>query len=102
MSNLNEILTKPYIPTNDGGYTEFLDINLADKGSKQVKLNVPAKPSLPHEVDMWNIINNFETESWSPKKKGLDTGWESINKAFDGGIKPGFIIIAADSNVGKI
>lgn len=101
MSNINDLLTKPYIPSSDNGYSENLDISLENGDNKKIKINVPRKPTLAHEVEMWNNINKFEKESWSPKKKGLDTGWDSLNKAFDGGLKPGFVIIGADSNVGK-
>lgn len=101
MNSLNDILTKPYIPKHEVAYSEDIKIDLAEKGIKNIKINIPATPSLKHEKEMWDILNEFENEAWSPKKKGLDTGFESINKAFDGGIKPGFIIIAADSNVGK-
>lgn len=101
MNTLNDVLTKPYIPKSDTAYSENIKIDLAEKGTRNIKINVPAKPTLKHEQEMWDILNEFEKESWSPKKKGLDTGFNNINKAFDGGIKPGFIIIAADSNVGK-
>jgi replicative DNA helicase len=101
MSELNDILTKPYLPKNDNGYIENINIDLGAKGNRDIPLSVPPKPKLNHQVEMWDAINNFEQESWSPNNKGLDSGWDSINKAFDGGVNPGFIRIGADSNVGK-
>lgn len=101
MENVNQRLMKPFIPTSDSGYKENIQIDLLDKGFKNVEISVPAKPTLKHEIEMWDAINKFETESWSPHKKGLDCGFDSLNKALDGGIKSGFIIIAAESNIGK-
>lgn len=101
MNDLNEILTSPYIPKGENGYDESVSIKLSDDQVQKIKINVPPKPTLVHEKEMWDTINKIEKESWSTKRKGLDCGWDSINKAFDGGIKPGFQVIAADSNVGK-
>lgn len=100
-SEVNKELTKPYIPKSDNGYKEVIKIDLLDKGTRDVVFDIPAKPLLQHEIEMWDEINKFETEAWSPKKLGLKSGWKSIDKALDGGVKPGFYIIAADSNVGK-
>lgn len=99
--NANKHLATPFIPKSDEGYKENIQIDLLDKGVKNIVIDVPAKPKLDHEIEMWDTINKFETESWSPKKLGLKSGYTSIDKALDGGIKPGFYIIAADSNVGK-
>lgn len=94
-------LVQPFIPEQDGGYIKKITIDLKDKGYKEIEVEVPKKPLLKHEIEMWDVINNFETESWKPNKKGLDSGFKSLNKAFEGGIKSGFIIIAAESNIGK-
>ena len=98
---MNDLLTKPFIPKYDTGYEEIVEIKLDESESKYISLKVPPKPSLKHELAMWDAINTVEKEAWSPKSKGFKTGWKSIDNAFDGGIKPGFIIIGADSNVGK-
>lgn len=97
----NEHLAKPFIPKSDNGYKENVKIDLLERGVKNVVFDIPAKPRLDHEIEMWDQINKFETESWSPKKLGLKSGWKSIDNALDGGVKPGFYVIAADSNVGK-
>jgi replicative DNA helicase len=98
---MNEQLLKPYIPKDDNGYIETIEIDLKENGTRNVDFKIPPKPLMKHELEMWDTLNAFENESWEPKTRGLDTGFESINKAFDGGLKPGFIVIAADSNVGK-
>lgn len=91
----------PYIPKEDGGYIETQHIEIEGTDPIEVTFKIPPKPVLEHEIDMWDIINEFEVDAWSSKSAGLKTGWESIDKAFDGGIKNGFIVIAADSNIGK-
>ena len=98
---MNEKLLKPYIPTDDNGYVENIEIDLKENGIRNVDFKIPPKPLMKHEIEMWDVLNEFENESWQPKTKGLYCGFESINKGFDGGIKPGFMIVAADSNVGK-
>lgn len=98
---LNEKLTKPYLPTSDTGYNETLSIDLLDRGVRDIEIEVPPKPTKKYEIDMWNTINDFEIDSWKPKNKGFDTGFSSLNMAFDGGLKPGFSVVVADSNTGK-
>lgn len=98
---MNEELLKPFIPTQENGYTTTINIDLAENGTRAVNFEVPPKPTLKHEIEMWDTLNQFEDDSWKPRTKGIDSGFESVNKAFDGGIKPGFIVIGADSNVGK-
>lgn len=100
-NSVNEELEKPYLPKNDGGYSETITLDLLDRGFRKIDIDVPAKPIQKYEIEMWDEINKFETESWSPSRKGLDCGFSSINMAFDGGIKAGFVIIAAESNIGK-
>lgn len=98
---INEELQKPFLPEDDNGYEKTITLDLLDRGFRQIEIEVPPKPKEKHEIEMWDTINKFETESWNPSRKGLDSGFESINKAFDGGIKSGFIVIAAESNIGK-
>lgn len=93
-------INKPYIPTSDEGYTDKIKVEVDGK-LKALSLQIPKKPDINFQSEMWDILNNFENECWSEKRSGLDTGFQSLNKAFDGGIKPGFIIIGGDSNVGK-
>lgn len=99
---MSDLLTKPFIPKCDTGYEELVEIKLDEGPAKYISLKVPPKPLLKHELAMWDTINNIEIGAWSPKSKGLKTGWKSMDDAFDGGVKPGFIIIGADSNVGKM
>lgn len=101
LKNANEHLASPFIPKSDNGYKENIKIDLLDQGVRNIVIDVPAKPLLEHEIEMWDTINKFETESWDVKKTGLKSGYKSVDKALDGGIRSGFYIIAADSNVGK-
>jgi len=62
--------------------------------------NVPL-PTYQHEQEMWSKLDEFNKKAWSAKNRGVTTGWKSIDKAFDNGLQPGFIIIGGDSNLGK-
>lgn len=92
----------PYLPTQDTAYqeTEYVDTT-GDGDLVPLVLDMPAKPIHDHEVAMWDTINEFEMGSWSSKAQGIKTGWKSMDDAFDGGIKSGFIIVGGDSNIGK-
>lgn len=89
------------IPIGDGGYQQEKIVEIEGQNPIKVKLNIPKKPKLEHEIKMWDKLNRFEQDVWSPTNKGFKSGFDSIDKAFDGGIKPGFIVIAGDSNLGK-
>lgn len=56
---------------------------------------------LQHESEMWDVLDDFEQKAWSPQSDGIKTGWADFDKAFDGGLQPGWIIVGAASNVGK-
>ena len=90
----------PYLPRSTFAYTESELINGND-GPVEVKYNIPATPQQDYELQMWDKLNHFEMNSWSDSQKGLKTGMPKIDEAFDGGLKSGFIVIAADSNIGK-
>ena len=53
-----------------------------------------------YELEQWEIINAFEEKAWSSMNRGLDTGFDGINKAL-GGLQTGFHLIGGDSNIGK-
>lgn len=90
----------PYLPRSTFAYTESEYINGSD-GPVEVKYAIPATPQEEYELKMWNKLNQFEVNSWSDSQKGFKTGMPKIDEAFDGGLKAGFIVIAADSNIGK-
>ena len=96
-----DTLNKPFIPKNDYGYTEIETVDIENQEPIKVIYEVPPKPVQKYEIPMWETINNFEIDSWNPNNMGFKTGFDSIDKAFDGGLKSGFIVIAADSNIGK-
>ena len=83
-----------------GGYKETLKIE-TENNIVNVDIDIPLAPTENYRKRMWDVVNEFETKAWSDKAKGVKTGFECLDNAFDGGIKNGFVIIAADSNVGK-
>lgn len=93
-------INKPYIPnTQYGGF----DIDYVMDGNPNkihIDINKP-NYNLAPEVSMLNTLDKFEKTSWSPTNKGIKSGFTSLDNAFDGGIKPGFTMLAADSNLGK-
>lgn len=92
----------PAIPSQDTAYEESdCSIDIGGVTPTQIKFSYPSKPTEDYELAMWQTIDDFETKAWSQKNIGLTTGFPLIDKAFDGGLHPGFVIIAADSNVGK-
>ena len=93
---------EPYLPKQDTAYQETEYVDTTGDGSLiPLVLDMPAKPTHDHELAMWDAINEFEVGSWSTKAQGIKTGWQSMDDAFDGGIKSGFIIVGGDSNIGK-
>lgn len=92
----------PAIPQQETAYKETgcsLNIN---GNEVKVEFEYPDKPTEEYQKQMWDTIDNFETVAWSPKSKGVKTGFPTIDKAFDGGITPqAFVIIAGVSNIGK-
>lgn len=96
---MNNKILKPYIVT-DGGYKETFTVETS-KGIKNFELDIPLRPQEQYRQRMWNVVNNFEQNSWSEKSLGVKTGFECLDKAFDGGIKSGFVMLAGDSNLGK-
>lgn len=91
----------PEILDNEEEYIEEIILDIPSDKPIIAKFKIPAKPKLDHELKMWNKLNEFEKESWNTNRTGFKTGFESIDKAFNGGLKSGFQIIAADSNIGK-
>ena len=97
----NQNFYGPAIPSQDNAYIENdCSINIGGQ-EKQINFSYPNKPTEDHELAMWQTIDEFETKAWSQKNVGLTTGFPSIDKAFDGGLHPGFIIIGGASNIGK-
>ena len=92
----------PAIPSSEKRYVEQgCEVQIEGSESKSITFTYPDKPEEDYELDMWRTIDDFETKAWQSKNIGLKSGFESVDKAFDGGIYPGFIIIAGDSNLGK-
>lgn len=54
-----------------------------------------------HEGEMWDVLNDFEHRAWNSRNVGIKTGWKEMDKAFAGGLKTGWILVAGDSNIGK-
>lgn len=100
-NNVVDPIVGPSLPKSDNSYLEIERIPIKGQKPLVFKIQVPAKPTLENEAEMWDTINTFETKAWDTTNAGLRTGWPSIDKAFDGGIKTGFIVIGGDSNIGK-
>lgn len=81
--------------------------NLQDGTKKHVvagqEISIPKinEPERNYAKKFYNQINDFEDESWKPNSVGLKSGFDSIDDAFDGGLKPGFYVLGGDSNIGK-
>lgn len=92
----------PAIPAQDIAYTDTTcSIQIGNQNPNNVTFNFPSKPTTDYELAMWDTLNNFETNAWQAKNVGIKTGMDCVDKAFEGGLFPGFIIIGGDSNLGK-
>ena len=92
----------PAIPTQDQAYTDSsCVIQIGQTTPSNITFNYPQKPTEDYELAMWNTLDNFESNAWQAKNVGIKTGFDCVDKAFEGGLFPGFIILAGDSNLGK-
>ena len=92
----------PAIPTQDQAYTDSsCVIQIGQTAPNNITFNYPQKPTEDYELAMWNTLDNFESNAWQAKNVGIKTGFDCVDKAFEGGLFPGFIILAGDSNLGK-
>lgn len=92
----------PAISTQDIAYSDSsCSIQIGNTNPETINFNYPSKPQEDHELAMWNTLDSFETNAWQKKNVGLKTGFDCLDKAFEGGLFPGFIIIGGDSNLGK-
>ena len=92
----------PAIPTQDQAYTDSsCVIQIGQPAPSNITFNYPQKPTEDYELAMWNTLDNFESNAWQAKNVGIKTGFDCVDKAFEGGLFPGFIILAGDSNLGK-
>lgn len=92
----------PAITTQDMAYSDSSCIlTIGNTNPQNITFNYPQKPTTDYELAMWNTLDSFETNAWQAKNVGIKTGYTSIDKAFEGGLFPGFIVIAGDSNLGK-
>ena len=96
----NKMGISPLVP-GENGIIGTMEYEMKDKSVADIDIKVNPEPTEDYQKAMYDTIRNFEIDAWSPKSDGLKTGFTTIDKAFDGGLKNGFIIIAADSNVGK-
>ena len=92
----------PAIPAQDNAYSDSsCVVQIGNTAANNITFNYPQKPTSDYELAMWNTLDNFETNAWQAKNVGIKTGFDTIDKAFEGGLFPGFIIIGGDSNLGK-
>ena len=92
----------PAVSVQDTAYRDSTcNITIGSQKPAAITFDYPAKPLDDYQLDMWTTIDEFENRAWSQKNSGLTSGFSGIDNAFDGGIYPGFTIIAGDSNLGK-
>lgn len=91
----------PCISDIDEQHIERVVFDLGNGSTETIDYEIPAKPGAAHELSTWETLEALERRSWSSNSRGLKTGFNSFDKAFDGGWKPGFYVIAGDSNLGK-
>ena len=92
----------PAICSQDIAYTDSsCVVQIGNTTPNNITFNYPQKPVDDYELAMWNTLDNFETNAWQAKNVGIKTGFDCVDKAFEGGLFPGFIILAGDSNLGK-
>ena len=96
----NATFYNPSIPTQDQAYSEISTIDMNGQ-QKSIQFTYPQKPTEEYQLAMWDVLDKFEQEAWSPANVGIKTGYDCMDKAFDGGLYPGFTVIAGDSNLGK-
>ena len=94
-------LLDPCVSDIDEAHDEELILDMGNGTMTKLTYQVPAKPTAEHELATWEMLENVERRAWSNNSVGLKTGFNSFDKAFDGGWKPGFYVIAGDSNLGK-
>ena len=92
----------PAIPAQDTAYEDSSCVmTIGNTNPQAVTFKYPSKPTTDYELAMWNTLDNFETNAWQAKNIGIKTGMNCVDNAFEGGLFPGFIILAGDSNLGK-
>lgn len=92
----------PAMCVQDTGYTDTsCSIQIGNTNPHVITFNHPPKPTELHELAMWDTLDSFEVNAWQAKNVGIKTGFDYVDKAFEGGLYPGFIIIGGDSNLGK-
>lgn len=97
----NQNFYGPAIPKQNAAYTEGnCTVSIAGN-TKNITFSYPDAPQEEYQANMWRVLDAFENRAWAPHNKGLQSGYACVDKAFDGGIYPGFIIVAGDSNLGK-
>lgn len=96
----NPTFYTPSIPVQDQAY-QSQSIVTFNGQTKIIDFDFPQKPTEDYEIPMWETLDKFEKNAWSPKNIGVKTGYTCIDNAFDGGLYPGFTVIAGDSNLGK-
>lgn len=104
---MDEDIYSPAIPKQDAAHEIdcgkfYISRMQSANDATEVKIKYADKPSeTSYERGMWDAIDRFENKAWSPATKGYKTGFKTIDDGFDGGIKPAFIIVAGESNIGK-
>lgn len=92
----------PAIGSQDAAYSDSsCTLQVGNTSPSNVTFNFPQKPTEDYQLAMWDTLDTFESGAWQTKNVGIKTGFDCVDKAFEGGLFPGFIILAGDSNLGK-
>ena len=92
----------PAISAQDAAYSDSSCVlQVGNTSPNNIVFNFPQKPTEDYQLAMWNTLDTFESGAWQAKNVGIKTGFDCVDKAFEGGLFPGFIILAGDSNLGK-
>lgn len=92
----------PAMNAQDNAYSDSsCVVQIGNTAPNNVTFNFPQKPTQDYELAMWDTLDKFETNAWQAKNVGVKTGYDTVDKAFEGGLFPGFVIIGGDSNLGK-
>lgn len=92
----------PAISQQDDAYVDAsCTVQIDQTNPENISFSYPQKPTEEYQLAMWDTLDAFEKAAWQAKNIGIKTGFDCVDKAFEGGLFPGFIIIGGDSNLGK-
>lgn len=97
--SLDELLDDHTVPFSDEETHEIVDAILPDSPilTEPVRQFIENPPFIQETLDTIDAVDEY---AWNRGVMGLDSGFESINKAFNG-LNTGVVIVGGPSNSGK-